>query len=118
MFEKRWNSLVKEVWKLNHKMNFPVEMLLVRMIYNTKYFSNFSVHLSLLIRDFLNSQVNLTNFCWNSLLLSFSRLIRKFSNSRGFLLEPINRELGEKTIDPQIQYNGLLLILNKALNVY
>ena len=47
----------------------------------------------LLIREFLNSRVNFSNFCWNGLLLLFIRLIRE-----PLQLEPINRKLGGTTV--------------------
>ena len=35
------------------------------------------IQFPLLIREFLNARVNFTIFCWNGLLLLFSRLIRE-----------------------------------------
>ena len=48
----------------------------------------------------LGVRVNFTNFCWDCLLLLFSRLIREFPNSRGFQLQKINGELGGTTVLP------------------
>ena len=49
--------------------------------------NDIDIQLSLLIREFLIFRVNFTIFCWNGLLLLFSRLIRE-----AFQMEAINRE--------------------------
>ena len=61
-------------------------------------YSRPSLFESHLIHESPISRETALNFCWNGLLLLFIRLIREFLNSRVFLVEPTNRELGWTTV--------------------